>query len=387
MMKRRYQLRILLACLFPLYLFYGCETVQVRQEPLPGSPVAHAPKMVVGDSWTVKEYTNKYKRDVVTIKIIKVESDGSYTVEKVRKEGGKRWIRDYDSLSRRINPPEKKVLLNFPLFIGKKWKDKYLGKSTKGGYYNYKNTYIVKKYEKVNTKTGNFSAFKILQIQYNVNTNWQGRAELWYAPEVKKIVKYRPSWRYGFDLISYKLATDKIAKHSVQQKITPQPLPEKSKQHQKLTETDKPIIIMESERIKVGIIEFQNLNEEAKKDNLGKVVSEMLTTAFVNSEAFKIIEREQLQKILKEFKLSQSGIIDTSDAKKIGKIAGATAIVTGSVVKMGDYIRLDARIIDVESGIILIAEKNEGPTGIKSIGAMVDQIVSNFVNKFYQENK
>jgi TolB-like protein len=147
---------------------------------------------------------------------------------------------------------------------------------------------------------------------------------------------------------------------------------------------EKPKIIIKGEKVKIGIIEFQSLNDEAKKDNLGKIVSEMLTTSFVNSESFKIIEREQLQKVIKEFQLSQSGIIDTSYAKQIGKIAGADAIVTGSVTKIGNDLRLDARIIDIESGIILTAEKSVGKVDLKSIGIMTDRIVTNLVNKFYE---
>jgi len=156
---------------------------------------------------------------------------------------------------------------------------------------------------------------------------------------------------------------------------------------QKVGSIEKPKIIIKGEKVKIGIIEFQSLNEEAKKDNLGKIVSEMLTTSFVNSESFKIIEREQLQKVVQEFQLGQSGIIDTSYAKQIGKIAGADAIVTGSVTKIGNDLRLDARIIDVESGIILTAEKSEGKVDLKSIGMMTDQIVANLVNKFYKSRK
>jgi len=385
MIKRFYQLRILVICFFTLYLFYGCETVPVRQEPLIGSPVAHAPKIVVGDSWTYEGWSRKHGIDVYTIKVVEVESDGSFTVESVSEKGNERLINNYDSMARRINPPATKVKLNFPLFVGKQWEAKFHERSVGGKYHDYKQNYLVKKYEKVDTKAGNFSAFKIAFKSYNSDTGWSGAGQYWYSPEVKIIVKETTNWRYGRNLISYKLATDVIAKQSEQQKIIPQV--KQSEQQKVVTGTDKPKIIMTSERIKIGILEFRSLNKEAKNDELGKVVSEMLTTSFVNSDAFKIIEREQLQKIVKEFELSQSGIIDTSDAKKIGKIAGATAIVTGSVVKMGDHIRLDARIIDVESGIILTAEKNEGRVSIKSIGAMTDQIVSNLVNKFYQEKK
>jgi len=146
-------------------------------------------------------------------------------------------------------------------------------------------------------------------------------------------------------------------------------------------------IKVQSDKIKIGIIEFQSLNEEAKKDILGKVFSEVLTTSFVNSEAFKIIEREQLEKVLKELQLTQTGIVDTAYAKQIGKMVGADAILTGTVIKFGTDLRVDARIIDVESGIILTAEKTMGKADLKSISAMADSMVQNLVNRFYRGKK
>jgi TolB-like protein len=141
------------------------------------------------------------------------------------------------------------------------------------------------------------------------------------------------------------------------------------------------------QKIKIGIIEFQSLHEEAKKDILGKVFSEVLTTSFVNADAFKIIEREQMEKVVKELQLTQSGMIDPSSAKQIGKMVGADAILTGSVIKFGNDMRVDARIIEVESGIILTAEKAMGKSDLKSIGTMADVIVQNLVNKFYRDKQ
>jgi TolB-like protein len=150
---------------------------------------------------------------------------------------------------------------------------------------------------------------------------------------------------------------------------------------------ETPKIIVRGEKVKVGIIEFQNMNAEAKKENLGTIFSEMLTTSFVNSEAFIITEREQLRKVAQELQLSQSGIIDVTQAKQIGKIVGADAIVTGSVMKIGIDLRLDARIIDVQSGIILTAEKIIGKADIHSMSNMAESIVDNLVNKFYRDKQ
>ncbi len=356
-----------------IFFTSGCQTSPSKQTSLPGGPVSNFPKMMVGDSWVIKEFSNK---GIVARNrtIIETKSDGSF-VEEIKDDKGRTLHEYYNNSYQRVlsinvekgsagkipKPPAK--TLEFPLFVGKKWNDEF-DTWKKGNIRHFTNEYIVDKYESINTKAGSFKAFKIIRLGYIPEKSWKGKEEYWYSPEAKCIVRSIPDWRYGSELLSYKLA-----------------LADGTPKVEKLK------IIIKGEKVRIGIIEFQSLNEEAKKDNLGKIVSEMLTTSFVNSESFKIIEREQLQKVVQEFQLSQSGIIDTSYAKQIGKITGADAIVTGSVTKIGNDLRLDARIIDVESGLILTAEKSEGKVEIKSIGMMTDRIVTDLVNKFYKGKK
>jgi TolB-like protein len=352
----------------PLALFFpfGCESTRaIRQSPLPGDPVADFPKVMVGDSFVISDYSSKFGTDIYHIKVIQVESDGSFLLEvKGEKEAmprHRRYNNKYEPWGEEKGKVQRR--LDFPLFIGKKWKDAYYGQGTDGRMYNYTNEYVVEKYETVSTKAGSFKSFKIKRYEYNVQLKIQNIEEYWYSPEIKRIVKSTPSWKYGSELISYSLAKA-------------EPL-----------EPEKPKIIIAGEKVKIGILEFQGLNEEARKDDFAKIFTEILTTSFVTSEAFRIIEREQLHKVLKEIELTQSGIIDTSNAKQIGKMVGANAIVIGGVTKIGNDMRLDVRIIDVETGIILTAEKTEGKTDIKNIGTMADSIVANLVNRFYKEKK
>ena len=355
----------------PLALAFslGCESTRaIRQTPLPGDPVAPFPKMMVGDSAVMSGFSFNYGTDTYHVEVIQVESDGSFLVEvKGEKEARphyRRYNNKYELLGgASMEKGKVERHLDFPLFVGKKWKDEHRSQATDGTYNDYTNDYVVDKYETIHTKAGSFKSFKIKRYHYMVTGKGRGEEEYWYSPETKCIVKSIPSWKYGSELISYSLAKA-------------EPL-----------EPEKPKIIIAGEKVKIGILEFQPLNEEARKDNLGKIFTEVLTTSFFKSEAFKIIEREQLQKILKELELTQSGIIDTSNAKQIGKMVGANAIVIGSVTKIGNDMRLDARIIDVESGFILTAEKTEGKTDIQNIGTMADSIVADLINRFYKEKK
>ncbi len=157
--------------------------------------------------------------------------------------------------------------------------------------------------------------------------------------------------------------------------VTPPPVIQKEKK-----------AIPEIEKAKIAILEFQGLNAQAKKDNMGKMVTEIMTTSLVNSRAFNIIEREKLSKVLKEFQLSQTGLIDETSAKEIGKILGADAIVTGSVMMLRERLRLDARIIDVITGAIIAAESTLGNVDIQSLGLMCDRIVDSIIIKYYEKS-
>ncbi len=104
---------------------------------------------------------------------------------------------------------------------------------------------------------------------------------------------------------------------------------------------------------RIAIISFENTSEQSKKQNIGRGVSELLTNNFVGSGLFTVIEREQLEKVLKEQALGLSGIIDPASAKEVGKILGVEAMLCGTISEFGDFYSITARIIDVETAQIL----------------------------------
>jgi curli biogenesis system outer membrane secretion channel CsgG len=69
--------------------------------------------------------------------------------------------------------------------------------------------------------------------------------------------------------------------------------------------------------------------------DVGKGISDMLIDRLTNDGTFRIIERNQVQKILTEQNFSNSNRADTSTAAKIGHILGVDAIVTGDITQFG----------------------------------------------------
>lgn len=125
------------------------------------------------------------------------------------------------------------------------------------------------------------------------------------------------------------------------------------------------------DRMKIAVLDFQLQGEGYSTSDMGKIVAEWLTTALVKKGNFEVVERRLLQQILKEQELSMTGVIDESSAAKVGKLLGVKAIISGSISKLGSYMEVNARIIDVESASIIAAERVKGV----SLDQLSDRVV------------
>jgi TolB-like protein len=90
------------------------------------------------------------------------------------------------------------------------------------------------------------------------------------------------------------------------------------------------------------------------------LVAETLTTQLVGRKHISVIERSQLSKVLAEEKLELSGVIASSGTQTLGKILGADAIVTGTLVDLPeDRTRVHARMISTATGEVLAAAETD----------------------------
>ena len=85
------------------------------------------------------------------------------------------------------------------------------------------------------------------------------------------------------------------------------------------------------------------------------ILTQRLTTKLVSIGKYQVVERSNMDKILKEQKFQHSGCTDSECAVEIGQLLNTDFIVIGSVSKFGDTWALDARLIDVGKGNVLIS--------------------------------
>jgi len=115
---------------------------------------------------------------------------------------------------------------------------------------------------------------------------------------------------------------------------------------------DKDVEKLKGERILIA--EFDNVT--GKGDVVPRTLQEMLSTAFIKAKHFKVVERAQMEKALKELKLGLTDLIDPDNQKKIGKLVGASHILLGSISEGSTAVTIDARIVAIETGECIAAE-------------------------------
>jgi TolB-like protein len=113
----------------------------------------------------------------------------------------------------------------------------------------------------------------------------------------------------------------------------------------------------------LAVLYFDNnsLTKKSDMDPLTKGLADMLITELGKISQCKVVERNQLQQILEEMKLAQSGLVTGKTAQEVGKMLGAQNLLFGSYMLMLDNkLRIDVRIVQVETGVTVRAEEVTG---------------------------
>jgi len=139
---------------------------------------------------------------------------------------------------------------------------------------------------------------------------------------------------------------------------------------------------------RVAVMNFED--RSGYGHNIGTGLADMLVTQLVKSGKFMVIEREELQSVLREQGLGLSGMVTPQSAAQVGKLLGVELMVTGSVTEFGEKRSavggaigkigiggkiskrkaravVDIRLVNTTTGEILLAEKAVGEAGSTSL--------------------
>ena len=110
----------------------------------------------------------------------------------------------------------------------------------------------------------------------------------------------------------------------------------------------------------IAILYFDNGSNNEDLNPLKKGLADMLISDLSNLSMLRVVEREKLQQIINELNLSNQDTFDDQTRQKIGQLLGAETLLFGSYFEMIGQFRMDARIVNTETGEIV---KSEGVSG------------------------
>ncbi len=126
---------------------------------------------------------------------------------------------------------------------------------------------------------------------------------------------------------------------------------------------------------------------------LGQGVADMLASALVKSGKFMVMERQELDNVLSEQKLGESGLVTAETAPKVGKLLGVELLVVGSISEFGTKENrisggismfgggisrktaravVDIRLVNTTTGEIIASETKEGSESSTGLSVRTD---------------
>lgn len=131
--------------------------------------------------------------------------------------------------------------------------------------------------------------------------------------------------------------------HAVLLTSTPQPSPD----------LPDPVIL--------SVLYFENRLQTPNLSWLRKGFTDMLIADLAKVPTLRVLQRERLEEILREQKLQASARFSDETAVRIGHLAGANVLLSGSISILGSMLRIDGNLVSVERGVILGSATVEGP--------------------------
>ncbi|MBA4070269.1 MAG: hypothetical protein C0497_00275 [Gemmatimonas sp.] len=117
----------------------------------------------------------------------------------------------------------------------------------------------------------------------------------------------------------------------------------------------------------VAVLYFNNSAIGAAHEELqplSKGIADMLIGELAANPNIRVVERDQIEKVLKEQQYSTDGKVDNETAVKVGKLVGAHYMVTGGfVTDRSGRMRFTARVFKTETGEIVFPTAG-GPNGV-----------------------
>jgi TolB-like protein len=111
--------------------------------------------------------------------------------------------------------------------------------------------------------------------------------------------------------------------------------------------------IKEHRITRVAVLPLVDVSQ-AMSTPLGSYLTGRITNELYKTGSVRVIERSQLDTVIKELSLTMSGMFDEASVKNIGRILAVDAVIMGTYAEIGAHtLELNTRIVNVETAELL----------------------------------
>ena len=135
-------------------------------------------------------------------------------------------------------------------------------------------------------------------------------------------------------------------------------------------------VVSETGSLTVGVAGFINITRHPEDEWLGTGLLETVTAALQEIEGLEVWARDRLRETLRRLG-AETTELRPEDAVEVGRATGARWVLAGGFQRLGEQVRVTARVVEVETGKVVRAVKRDGR--MEDIFALQDLVVSDLM--------
>jgi hypothetical protein len=109
----------------------------------------------------------------------------------------------------------------------------------------------------------------------------------------------------------------------------------------------------------------------------GATLQEALSTEFYEIGFYRVIDSDQVKRLLSEICFSLSGVSEESTKLEVGRLVAAEAIVFVNMGEIGEKVNVDCKLVEVETGLMIAAARESYPdfeSVLEGLGSLVMEL-------------
>lgn len=125
----------------------------------------------------------------------------------------------------------------------------------------------------------------------------------------------------------------------------------------------------------LAVLSFENKTGDKSLDWMETGLPEILLTDLAETKSINLISRQRIMESLDQDEV-KAGSVSSEDYLNAAKDLGATTVLSGSYFKVGDKVRIDARLENIENGKVLLGEKVVGTDPFALVDSLTKKVAA-----------